>query len=625
MSNSYINVSTTPFSLSNNTFDFVFLQNGSLRINLPPLFQQNNTINFINNNTVNNINIYTNENPSVIAFTVNIGSTLELFPAVGYNTWQVVNYGNDVVGSNSWNVGGNSNLDATGILGTTNDELIFLFQNNNLMATVGPTTITDINNPTVASDVSNKAYVDNSVANSWLKGGNTISGLVGLGSTNNQQWSLLYNSVVIGKIGPLTITGISNPTGFSDVANKDYVDTQVGTGWSSIGNSFGPGSVLGTTTADTWNLIYNSIPMVTIGPTTLTNVINPTNNLDVVNKIYVDSMISQSTWTPVGNSYPSGSLLGTVNPGTWNIIYNNIPVATVGPSTITGINTPVNPTDVANKAYVDSFASAWGPAGNTFSGGLLGTTNNNPFNLIVNNVNQLTVSNGSLTAPQSQLMSFGSSGSDSSTIFIKQLGQLNNTASTSHNGIKFANSSTTDAFYMGYATGGVFSIFDQTSGGVYTRLVNFPGGGFPTQLLFGLDNNNNAIINVTNPINSTDASNKNYVDIKYSTLIGSVVNQTSTAASTLILSAGVHSTYKVNFVGFIGSAFVNGSETSQIIDTNFVSGVGKQLIAVANASTINPALAILVITAPTTPGSGTFNYTVTLSTLATGYSIYVYN
>lgn len=138
--------------------------------------------------------------------------------------------------------------------------------------------------------------------------------------------------------------------------------------WTQNGNA--TTGNLGTTTTNTWNLIYNGNTIATIGPSTITGLPLPNNTSDVAIKGYVDTSSTNAintavttavataaanaatnNWSNTGNNF-SGAKLGTTNGNTWNIIYNGNTIATVGNTISTGV-APSSSNDITNKNYVD--------------------------------------------------------------------------------------------------------------------------------------------------------------------------------------------------------------------------------------------------------------------------------
>lgn len=256
----------------------------------------------------------------------------------------------------------------------------------------------------------------------WGRTGNSFNfsgpneAILKMGTLNDMNWNLIQNNTTIATVGPSTITGLPIPEEPSDVATKDYADTK----WSingSIGR-IGRFCKMGTLNDMTWKLIQNDIPIATIGPYTITGLPLPENLSDVATKEYIDRKYEES-WSNVGNIGSMGghNKIGTLNEHAWILIYNNVMIAAIGPSTITGLPMPTQLSDVATKAYVDrcvndanaanaasaaSAASAsnnvnsnvnnWKISGNVaFDDAKLGTTNANTWSLLYNNNNIATV------------------------------------------------------------------------------------------------------------------------------------------------------------------------------------------------------------------------------------------
>lgn len=163
--------------------------------------------------------------------------------------------------------------------------------------------------------------------------------------------------------------------------------------WTQNGNA--TTGNLGTTTTNTWNLIYNGNTIATIGPSTITGLPLPNNTSDVAIKGYVDTSSTNAintavttavataaanaatnNWSNTGNNF-SGAKLGTTNGNTWNIIYNGNTIATVGNTISTGV-APSSSNDITNKNYVDQKKNLSGVVPL-----LEGNTSNTGFNITV--------------------------------------------------------------------------------------------------------------------------------------------------------------------------------------------------------------------------------------------------
>jgi hypothetical protein len=100
-----------------------------------------------------------------------------------------------------------------------------------------------------------------------------------------------------------------------------------------------------------------------------------------------------------------------------------------------------------------------------------------------------------------------------SAIVIKQTGVLSISDPTSRSGIKLYNSTNNDAFYFGISGSSAFSLFSQTTGGVYREVLTAYQAG-NIQIYQPLNMSNFQINNLLPPTLSNDAVNKSYVDGK---------------------------------------------------------------------------------------------------------------
>lgn len=469
-----------------------------------------------------------------------------------------------VGGTGSWSIAGNTG--AGNKLGTTDNNSINVIANNNTQMTINDGNITIANNllfgavgadsaricikQTAALDTTTTntgiKFIAPSSTNGWYMGINAGGAFTLFNQTTSGNTAIaIFNNSLSRTIFPFgldnalnTLINVNTPVNPTDAANKAYVDNAGNNKWSISGNT-GPGNKLGTTSLNSWDIICNNTALATVGPTTITGINAPLNPTDVANKLYVDA-VGSFRWHVAGNT-GGGNKLGTTSLNTWEMIYNNSSIATIGPTTITGVPPPIASSDVATKFYVDSnISNFWSRSGNTGTPTTIGTIDNNPINIIANNITQLTVNNGNLTLPTTQNILVGSPGTDFSRLCIKQNALLSSSVATSHDGIKFINTTGANAWYFGYATGGTFSVFYQDSvAGTCFNICNFNIAPIQTQFLYGLDNNNVTLINVATPINNTDAANKLYADRKYVKYLGGTGIVTNTTVNTFLTTSAL--------------------------------------------------------------------------------------
>ena len=552
---------------------------------------------------------------------------------------------------NGWSASGNSFL--TGLLGTTGANTWNLIYNGVNIATIGPTTITNLPTPINATDVVIKSYVDTSIGNVWSLTGNSFTGAK-LGTTNAQTWNLIYNGVNIATIGSTTITNLPTPINATDVAIKSYVDAAKAASWNIAGNTGVIGGKLGTTDNNSFNLISNNVTQMTIGngvitfpstqmlafgnPGTDTSTIiikqQAQLNNTAATSIYGIKFINSGGNTAYYIGYSFGGAFSIFAEGLagayirladFNGITFNPPLIqfygtlNLTSNSITNVLNPVNPQDAATKNYVDAAkAASWGTTGNTgLVGGTLGTTDSNSFNIISNNITQVTINNGSLVLPQTQTIQFGNTATDTAPVIIKQSSQLNNSYATSHSGIKFIDATTANSWYMGYSSGGNYSVFYQNTSQICFTIAKFQVNGLPTQFLYGVDNQNNILVNVSTPINTTDAANKGYVDSKYSNLIGSVTHQLAgafvitTTQPLLPTTLIVCNLYTTNFTVF-------STTTAIIAPVAIPFGLGKYTLFDTYPARLFLNISTYTVGGTTIGGTAAF-------TTVTGFDMYLYS
>ena len=343
------------------------------------------------------------------------------------------------------------------------------------------------------------------------------------------------------------INNVKTPVLGSDAVNKDYVDliaTKVSgnfsTGQVIIADSNGD-SIIGYNffTTDT-NELYLTIPfsinssltvfqninakqdilvegLINLLGNSIINVANPINNLDAVNKEYVDTLISNISG--ISGNFTSGQVLvgSTLNgisgiSGYDNFVYDGL--------TLTLNNTISNAFICNGNAVFNK---------NVFVGGSLDLDGNNIINIadpinnldavnkeyLVNYVNSHISTNGNLNITAGQFV----------------IGDLNNNI-TSYSNIKY------DYIKNNIEFNSTFYITDTTnSSGLNTNgsLVTLGGARIEKDLFIGgiLDTNLNNIKNVADPIDPLDAVNKEYLDnaisnINLSNVSGYILNNNTT-------------------------------------------------------------------------------------------------
>lgn len=351
----------------------------------------------------------------------------------------------------------------------------------------------------------------------WLATGNNVVGAL-LGTTNNSPWSLIENNAQIATINSnnitmnnlATITGVPTPTNNSDVANKAYVDTGSLFLWRTIGNSITAGSLnLGTNNSNFWNIIQGGSVIATVTPggfsmgfnTSISGLRLPVISSEAATKGYVDSQIGTLDWHVAGNSGTGGTgSLGTTDNASFNLISNNVVIASISSTgltmnngTVTGVPTPISSSDAVPKTYVDTNLSLYLKRDGTNS--MFGNLNVPSSFILVGN--QTTV------PPVLQ-----------SAFTIQQSAELSTTGSTSNAGIKMYDSAVSgNAYYFGVDTSGNFTIFFQNTI-ANTFQATFTASTAGSTIYSPLSMNNNKIMNLATPTLGTDAANLTFVNQK---------------------------------------------------------------------------------------------------------------
>lgn len=331
--------------------------------------------------------------------------------------------------------------------------------------------------------------------------------------TPSQQFQVVQSSSIVStiisdgfiKLESGIMSGLLPPVNNSDATNKEYVDSVIGSAAQGINrslqfnnnNAFGgstdllwttdnilfvTGSIISNSISTTTNTsVYLSATQLNIGSLQatsglITGLSLPTNPSDAASKAYVDAIVPTT-----GNTIPqgpnnsiqfnnNGSFLGTSSL-TWTTNNNTLNIDGIVTTTkVTGLALPINPTDAASKAYVDSIVpttspvNPQGPIGSiqfNLNGSSLGGSSSLSWNTITN---VLDVS-GTINAI-----------TNSSTIFFGTSFLGTDFIGTSFSGTSFSGSEITATTI--------------TSQNIFTTRI--------TGLL--------------NPVNNSDAANKAYVD-----------------------------------------------------------------------------------------------------------------
>lgn len=308
----------------------------------------------------------------------------------------------------------------------------------------------------------------------------------------------------------------------------------------------------------------NSLPCtgnVSFQGYTLINLGTPINPTDGANKEYVDNAISglpYSTLTLQGAITGSGPLnlpiITTLNT-TLNQITNAGNV-NIGNYNLNNVLSPVNPTDGANKQYVDTStiapsriigypsssslflngAGAW--TAPSFSN--LITTNSLSYELTINNTNASSTDTGlSVQNNGNNAVEFGFNNSTNEA-YVWAYGTSS---------LKFGTAATMRARFLNNGTFDLLTNSLTTTGNINAGTIN---------VLNSLAMANNSITGLANPVNPTDGANKQYVDSAISSssslvsLSGAISGsgQTGTVVNTILSSLiGLTTNQVFNFTG----------------------------------------------------------------------------
>lgn len=360
------------------------------------------------------------------------------------------------------------------------------------------------------------------------------------------------------------ITNVKNPQQITDAVNKSYVDTSVGNNWKTSGNSgLSSNGRIGTTDVnDTFRIIQGGYDIITIREQGFIDVFNgalinygvPDKNsiLAIKQNTQLDDnqVIGQLSSIYFENSsdtnayyigYGVGDVFAVYRKDTSNNRFQMFNI---------GVNSSILNTGLSLPSTNRSIKS-----GNSFTSGLLAIKQSNQLSTASdgsdssisfendsssdayyigyaqggtfgiyrkdgsNNRFQMFNIGNTISTLNTELHLTGSSRSievgdplTNSAIIIKQTGQLNQNAGSSVQGLAFENPGSSDSYYIGYAVGGSFSIFNHTSTGVYTRIADFKGDNGGVRFYNQLDMGLNKIISMAEPAGGSDATTKNYVD-----------------------------------------------------------------------------------------------------------------
>ena len=233
------------------------------------------------------------------------------------------------------------------------------------------TDLTVLNAPVNNTDVANKLYVDQNSGNiNVIDNLNSTSPTDALSANqgrilneNKQDIATLQTDIQALNFANLTILNL--PINNTDVANKSYVDMNSGN--ITVIDNLNSTSATDALSANQGRLLninkqeisslQGDIQALNFANLTILNL--PINNTDVANKLYVDSSSGgvvvidnlTSTSTTDALSANQGRIL---NLNKQEISTLQADIEALSFTSLTVVNAPVDPTDVANKAYVDT-------------------------------------------------------------------------------------------------------------------------------------------------------------------------------------------------------------------------------------------------------------------------------
>ncbi len=160
-------------------------------------------------------------------------------------------------------------------------------------------------------------------------------------------WSARINQIAIEQN---LIRNVDTPILGKDAANKDYVDNNTGNPANpNTSIQFNNNGTFGGTSSLTWDGTNVNISNgIVSGQMYLNNF--PISNNDAANKAYVDSQATDPEGPNNSVQYNNSGTFGGSSDFYWN---NSTKFLTVN-GQVALPNAPINPTDAANKAYVDS-------------------------------------------------------------------------------------------------------------------------------------------------------------------------------------------------------------------------------------------------------------------------------
>lgn len=202
--------------------------------------------------------------------------------------------------------------------------------------------ITNLGTPTASTDASTKGYVDSQTAGFLPIVGGTLQGQLNMNSN--------------------AIVNLPAPVSAGDATNKSYVDSHTSGNYLPLAG----GSMTGA---------------ISMGNNQITNLATPSNTGDATTKGYVDSNVANRL--ALSGGALTGALTSNSNISTTgNMSCNQLSYTSLNPplpptsgisavltagnnaggQLITNLGSPVNPSDVANKAYADTKLSLTGGA-----------------------------------------------------------------------------------------------------------------------------------------------------------------------------------------------------------------------------------------------------------------------